>query len=62
MSENPFGVGMIVKNCEDHLEKTVDSLPHQVISEVVIVDTGSTDKTPAALHEGGGTIRGPRAA
>ena len=41
-----LGVCMIVKNCEDHLEKTVKSLPGDIVSQLVIVDTGSTDSTP----------------
>jgi len=36
---------MIVKNCEDHLAKTLLSVPMDCFDEVVILDTGSTDRT-----------------
>ena len=36
---------MIVKNAEDHLEKTIGSLPRGIFKEIVIADTGSRDDT-----------------
>ena len=35
---------MIVKNEEDVLERCLDSISH-LVDEIVIVDTGSTDRT-----------------
>ena len=43
-----LSVGMIVKNEEKHLEKCLSALKKlldNVPSELIIVDTGSTDKT-----------------
>jgi glycosyltransferase involved in cell wall biosynthesis len=37
---------MIVRNAEDHLDKTLDSCEFVDFDEIVIVDTGSTDRTP----------------
>lgn len=39
-----LGVLMIVKNAEQHLQKTLSSV-HQWVDEIVILDSGSTDST-----------------
>lgn len=44
MEKNSISACMIVKNEEKHIEKCLKSLVNQV-DEIVIIDTGSTDKT-----------------
>ncbi|MBF8151989.1 glycosyltransferase [Exiguobacterium sp. TBG-PICH-001] len=44
MEKNSISACMIVKNEEKHIEKCLKSLINQV-DEIVIIDTGSTDKT-----------------
>lgn len=44
MEKNTISACMIVKNEEKHIEKCLKSLVNQV-DEIVIIDTGSTDKT-----------------
>lgn len=41
---------MIVKNEEEYLERCLESVKH-VVDEMVIVDTGSTDKTKAICRQ-----------
>jgi glycosyltransferase involved in cell wall biosynthesis len=47
MSERlTIALNMIVRNCEEHLPRTLESAEFVGFDQVVIVDTGSTDGTP----------------
>jgi Glycosyl transferase family 2 len=49
------GLTMIVKNEEDHLAKCLESA-RGLFDEIIIVDTGSTDRTKAIAHEFGAKV------
>lgn len=59
----PVSVTMIVKNCEEGLRRCLGSLGKHFLrdcDEVVVVDTGSTDRTPEIAEElGARVIRRP---
>jgi glycosyltransferase involved in cell wall biosynthesis len=46
---------MIVKNEEAHLERCLDSVK-DMVSEMIIVDTGSTDRTVEIAHAYGAKV------
>src|SRR5881397_2153404 len=46
---------MIVKNEQDWIAKAVESV-RSIVNEVIIVDTGSTDSTPAQAEALGATL------
>ena len=44
MEKNPISLCMITKNEEKYLEQCLNSVK-DIVDEIIIVDTGSTDKT-----------------
>src|SRR3972149_7438022 len=39
-----ISLGLIVINSEHTLEYAIDNIPHNVVKEIIIIDTGSSDK------------------
>lgn len=50
-----LSLAMIVKNEEDALERCLESV-RGAVDEIVVVDTGSTDRTPAVARAHGATV------
>jgi glycosyltransferase involved in cell wall biosynthesis len=53
--KNTLSLCMIVKNEEDNLERCLESV-REVVDEMVIVDTGSTDGTVAVAEKFGARV------
>ncbi|MCD6551926.1 glycosyltransferase family 2 protein [Thermotoga sp.] len=50
MRECLFSVAMIVKNEEHNIKRALESIK-DIVDEIVVVDTGSTDRTPEIVKE-----------
>lgn len=55
MSDPLLGVHLIVRNEEDHLARCLESIRH-IADELIIVDTGSTDRTVDIARSYGATL------
>ena len=59
MSASPISVVLTAYNAERYIEEALDAILAQTVpaDEVIVVDDGSTDATPALLERFGGAIR-----
>jgi tetratricopeptide (TPR) repeat protein len=55
MSQPLLSASMIVRNEERHIERCLTSI-RDIVDEIVVVDTGSTDRTPEIARDLGATV------